>query len=152
MSNLDAFRSRLVFKPLAISAAFVLATVVGCGDGRPKRVPVSGQVLIDGKPLSFGYVGFVPENHRASVAKLDDQGRFTMNCFDEGDGVVVGKHAVEIIAREPIGEDKLKWHAPKKYSSIETSGLVEQITTPTDSLTIKLTWDGQPGPFIEVIR
>jgi hypothetical protein len=137
---------------IACAAVAVAITATGCGDGRPKRVPVAGQVLIDGKPLSFGYVGFVPENARSSVAKLDAQGRFKMSCFDAEDGVVLGKHAVEVIAREPIGEDKLKWHAPKKYASIDTSGLSEEITAPTNSLTIQLTWDGQPGPFIEVLR
>jgi hypothetical protein len=65
---------------------------------------------------------------------------------------VVGKHAVEVIAREPLGEDRLRWHAPKKYASSETSGLVEEITEPTDSLTINLTWDGQRGPVVEVLR
>src|SRR2546423_15364544 len=29
-----------------------LAACVGCGDGRPARVPVSGIVLIDGQPLT----------------------------------------------------------------------------------------------------
>lgn len=129
-----------------------LAALAGCGDGRPQRVPVSGQVIIDGKPLTFGYVGFVPQNDRPSVAKLDSQGRFTMNCFEDGDGVVVGKHAIEVIAREPMGEDKLRWHAPKKYASADTSGLSEDIHAPTESLTIELTWGGQPGPFIETLR
>jgi hypothetical protein len=149
-SKLTWQRSALL--PIAIGAVASLLAVAGCGDGRPKRVPVSGQVLIDGQPLSFGYIGFVPEHDRPSVAKLDKHGRFTMACFDVDDGVVVGKHAVEVIAREPLGEDRLRWHAPKKYASSETSGLVEEITEPTDSLTINLTWDGQRGPFVEVLR
>jgi hypothetical protein len=145
-----AFRSS--GKSIGFACAALALIASGCGDGRPKRVPVAGQVLIDGKPLSFGYIGFVPENARPSVAKLDAQGRFAMSCFEADDGVVVGKHAVEIIAREPIGEDTLKWHAPKKYASIDTSGLSEEIAAPTHSLTIRLTWDGQPGPFVEVLR
>jgi hypothetical protein len=136
----------------ALAGLALLAAAIGCGDGRPERVPVAGQVLIDGKPLAFGYVGFVPENGRPSVAKLDAQGRFTMSCFEADDGVVVGKHSVEIVAREPIGEDALKWHAPKKYASIDTSGLTEEISAPTDSLTINLTWGGQPGPFVEALK
>jgi len=39
---------------------------IGCSDGRPDRVPVSGQVLIDGKPLTCGGVTFIPDGHRAS--------------------------------------------------------------------------------------
>ena len=37
------------------------AVAVGCGDGRPARVPVAGRVLIDGKPFERGYVRFVPQ-------------------------------------------------------------------------------------------
>lgn len=127
----------------------ILSLMAGCGDGRPERVPVSGQVLIDGQPLTFGYVGFVPDHGRASIGELDQQGRFKMGCYEFDDGVLVGKHAIEVIAREPIGEDELRWHAPKKYANVDTSGLSEEITGPTDSLQINLTWGGQKGPFLE---
>ncbi len=121
----------------------------GCGDGRPKRVPVAGQVLIDGQPLTFGYVNFVPEHGRASTAKLDNQGRFHLSCYGSNDGVVIGKHAIEVVAREAIGEIQFKWHAPKKYASVRTSELSEEITNPIDSLKINLTWGKERGPFIE---
>lgn len=145
-------RQRGALLPIAFAALAALSVASGCGDGRPKRVPVSGQVLIDSQPLGFGIISFVPENDRPSTARLDKQGRFTMSCFEPGDGVIVGRHAVEIVAREPVGADRLKWHAPKKYADAGTSGLSEEITEPTDTLIIKLTWDGQKGPFIEVLK
>lgn len=137
--------------PIIVAAPFAIiaAAVLGCGDGRPARVPVSGQVLIDGKPLARGYVSFVPQNARASSGRLDENGRFSLTCFEREDGVVLGVHRVEVDAKEPIGEDKIRWHAPKKYASAETSGLTEEIRNPTDSLVINLTWGSQPGPFVE---
>jgi hypothetical protein len=45
----------------------------------------------------------------------------------------------------------MKWHAPKKYFRYKSSGLTEEITGPTDSLVINLTWDGGK-PFVERIR
>jgi hypothetical protein len=137
---------------LTVCATVVSLTAIGCGDDRPDRVPVSGQVLIDGKPLSYGYVNVLPEKDRASGGQLDENGRFSLSCFEFDDGVVVGTHGIEIIAREPIGEDKLKWHAPKKYADVDTSGLSETFAEPNDSLIINLTWDGKKGPFVEIVE
>jgi hypothetical protein len=39
-----------------------LAIVAGCGPGGPKVVPVQGQVSLDGQPLAFKSLLFVPEN------------------------------------------------------------------------------------------
>jgi hypothetical protein len=125
-----------------------LATMAGCGDGRPPRVPVAGQVLIDGTPLGYGFVRFIPTGTRSSSGKLDEEGRFTLSCFESGDGAVVGTHQIEVAAAEPLSATRTRWHTPKKYASAATSGLQEQINGPTDSLVISLSWDGGK-PFIE---
>lgn len=123
--------------------------MAGCGDGRPARVPVSGRVLIDGQPLKHGYVRFTPGNSRASTGQLDSDGRFTLACFEPGDGAVLGTHKVSVMSQEPIGQESIKWHVPKKYADPETSHLTQEITKPTDTIVINLTWDGQSGPFME---
>lgn len=120
----------------------------GCSDGRPQLVRVSGQVLIDGQPLTTGAVQFVPTGARQSVGRLDSEGRFTLTCYESGDGAVVGTHRVAVRANQMINERTVRWHAPKKYASHKTSGIVEEITEPTDSLVIDLTWDGG-HPFTE---
>src|SRR5262245_26676316 len=84
---------------------------VGCGDGRPARVPVSGKVLIDGQPLKVGYIRFVPTGTRASGGSIDAKGRFTLMCFDPADGAVPGKHQVEVLASENLSRTQTKWHA-----------------------------------------
>src|SRR5262249_52460349 len=124
--------------------------LTGCGDGRPARVPISGQVLIDGKPLAYGSVRFVPSDARASLAQLDSTGRFTLNCFDREDGAVLGKHRVSVMAAEPLSRAKVLWHAPKKYAETNTSGLEQTITEENKSLVINLTWDGGK-PFTEIV-
>lgn len=126
----------------------LIVSVGGCGEGRPQRVPVSGQVLIDGKPLTVGYIRFVPEGARPSGGQLDSQGRFTLTCYDGQDGAVPGKHRVEVAATEQVDETAVRWHAPKRYANFAESGLEVTITEPTDSLTIELTWDGGQ-PFVE---
>lgn len=133
---------------LIVLVTFAMA---GCGDGRPKRLRVSGQVLIDGKPLTYGTVRFVPKGARASSGTLDKNGRFTLTCYGNEDGVVPGLHQVEVNAAESLSGSKNLWHAPKKYARFRTSPLQKEITESTDSLVINLTWDGGK-PFTEKVR
>jgi hypothetical protein len=141
---MGSFRLRLLL--LAFSALIVCS---GCGDGHPTRVPISGQILIDGKPLKCGTVRFIPTGHRASQGKLDENGRFTLSCYAENDGAVVGKHKIEVSGFEMVKPTLMRWQAPKKYQDQATSGLTQEITEPTDNVVINLTWDGGK-PFDEV--
>src|SRR6476620_1922869 len=110
-----------------------LMELVGCGDGRPPRVPVSGQVLIDGQPVKAGTIKFITTGHRASQGKLDENGRFSLSCYANNDGAVVGQHRIEIAACELLNPTRMRWLAPKKYQDQATSGLTKDITGPTDS-------------------
>ena len=133
-----------------VGLAFWTTLLAGCGDGRPERHKVSGQVLIDGQPLTFGTVLIVPKDERRSVGELGPDGRFTLSSYeDEGsDGCVPGTHQVAVVAVEPLTPSTQRWHAPKKYIDAETSGLTCEITGPTDSLVINLSWEGGK-PFVE---
>jgi hypothetical protein len=63
----------------------------------------------------------------------------------------LGEHRITVDACEKIGRTELKWHAPKKYTDVATSGLTQKIAGPTSSLVIKLSWDGGK-PFIENVE
>ena len=128
-----------------MQAGYVLVVVIscisaGCSDGRPERVAVSGQVLIDGKPLTVGNIKFVPKGARPSAGKIDENGRFTLTCYDGNDGVVPGEHQVQVSASKILSDTLIHWYAPKQYASFRTSGLKQEITESTDSLVIELTW------------
>jgi len=129
-------------------SAMLLFAMSGCGDGRPSRVPVSGQVLIDGKPLTGGTLQVIPEGDRAAYGDIGPDGRFKLSTFTDNDGCVLGKHKVVVVSREIINAGSQRWLAPKKYSSFEESGLNVDITGPTEDLKIDLTWDGGK-PFVE---
>ena len=124
---------------LLLAVVLTTATILGCGDGRPQRVPVSGQVLIDGEPLTHGFVRFVPENDRPSRSDIGPDGRFTLGCYDLDDGAVTGTHRVAVIANKPADEFTMQWLAPQRYADYQTSGLEFVIDGPTDDLTINLT-------------
>jgi hypothetical protein len=122
-----------------------LLVFAGCNDGRPARVPVSGFVLIDGKPLTVGDVKFVPEGARPSSGKLDESGRFVLTCYDGNDGAVPGPHRVQVSASEVINQNQVRWHAPIKYANFRTSGITVEVDESTDGLVIELTSDGRPA-------
>jgi hypothetical protein len=146
MTRPDLMRLRRLWNPML----FAFICMAGC-DGRPTRVPVSGTVLIDGEPLKYGAVIFVPEGGRASTGGLDQEGHFTLTCFSDNDGALIGKHAIQVIANEQISNTKTRVHAPKKYNDTETSGLAEEVTGPTNSIEIHLTWKGNvpDKPYME---
>ena len=125
---------------------FTLLTNVGCDDGRPTRLVVSGRVLIDGKPLKVGNVKFVPSGARPSSGRLDDNGRFTLTCYDGADGAVPGTHRVQVAASEVVNQNQIIWHAPMKYANFRTSGIEIEITEPVDDITIELSSDGNNSP------
>ena len=130
-------------------ALLLLPTILGCGDGRPERVPVSGVILIDGKPLTHGFIQVIPEGQRAAHGDIGEDGKFQLRTFDPNDGCVPGKHKVAIIATESLGPGGQRWHAPKKYMSAETSELeIEVKPDGPNDVKVELTWDGGE-PFIE---
>jgi hypothetical protein len=134
---------------LTATLGAALLTAVGCSDGRPARVPVSGKVLIDGQPLQYGYVRFVPEGGRPSKGNLGSDGMFSLYCYEPGDGAVIGTHRVEVSGMQSISEWEMRWHAPKKYADMNTSGITKEVSQPTDSMVIELTWAGGK-PFTEI--
>jgi hypothetical protein len=127
-----------------------LAMITGC-NRNPKRVAVSGQVLIDGEPLKYGQVVFVPKGGRPSTADLDETGHFTLTSFNPDDGAAKGAHQIAVYANEQLDDTRTKWHAPRKYSFYNSSGLTQEINGPTDSVVINLTWKGDKlgKPYIE---
>lgn len=142
---------KLVRSVSALPIALLLLLMVGCSDNLPPRVTVSGQVLIDGEPLTHGLVRFVPKGARPAAGRVDETGHFTLTTYNAEDGVVLGVHQVSVNAAEYLSATKKKWHAPKKYATFRTSPLTEEITGSTDSLVINLTWNGGK-PFVERVK
>jgi hypothetical protein len=130
--------------PVAVAGLLLM----GCGDGRPRIVPVSGHVLINGQPLT-GHVGFVrvvPAGSRAATGRIDPAtGRFSLTTFETNDGCVQGTHPVAVIVNAMVG-NQLVWITPEHYGDDQTSGLTVDITQPTAELEIGLQGTLTPAP------
>lgn len=136
------------YAKLSVTAAVFLA-MVGC-DGRPKVVPVSGQVVINGEPLKVkGFVRVEPADGRAAIGAIDpSDGTFTLTTFEKDDGCITGTHPVAVIANVMVGGTELVSLIPEEYSDTSTSGLEVTIDEPTDSLKIELSGKLKPAPEV----
>ncbi len=73
----------------------------GCGNRGPERVIVSGTVSFNGKPLSQGFIRFVPfpANPGPTTAAVITEGKYKA---DARGGVPVGTHNVRIEAYRKV--------------------------------------------------
>lgn len=104
-------------RSLSIYLLFVtLIFVSGCETDRTPGVvvyPVSGKVLVDGKPATGAMVTFHPaasvENPRVqrSYATVEEDGTFHLSTYQPADGVPAGEYAVTISwpGKLPRGSD-----------------------------------------------
>jgi hypothetical protein len=120
----------------------MLLVLAGCGRSRTPCVPVSGQVLLDGKPVSAGFIRLIPEKGRPASGTLDADGRFRLATYEDGDGCILGTHTV-VISEPASDATKSPFPVPKKYTSLATSGYKVTIEKATDSLQIDLVSGGE---------
>jgi hypothetical protein len=97
--------------PLAASLLTVLLVVSGCWDGRIPTYPVTGTVLVDGRPAEGAIVIFVPNSTSEAAERerpfgiADAQGRFNLMTFDPGDGAPAGEYKVLIQWPAPVSAE-----------------------------------------------
>jgi len=106
--------------------------MTGCGPHRPKTVPVSGRVTMDGGEMpGHGMLYFTPGEpaagfpRRPGLAAFEPDGRFTVTTFEPGDGLMPGRYLVgaECWQVPPTMEGPAaKSYLPTKYQAAQTSG------------------------------
>ena len=130
-----------VAAPLRASIVAVGAAVliVVCGCGRPsyelETAPVTGRVVMNGEPVTSGYIYTSPRRGRLATSGINDDGSFSLGTYDKGDGAIVGEHAV-MLAPIPSDEGPTPEGAvvpPERYAFASSSGLT--IDVPPEGLT-----------------
>ena len=107
--------------------------VVGCtGGDRPKTIPISGRVTIDGQPPGeMGKIHFTPtvaaEGYvkRPAMGAFDVDGVYQVMSWTPDDGLVPGHYTVNVMPGSVA-----KTRIPKKYHQSGSSGL--EVNVPMD--------------------
>lgn len=131
-----------------VPIALVLLVAAGCGEsGRPAGAkptkPVKVTVTYKGSPVEGATVSFISET--PAYGRTDGSGVAQMKTYVEGDGAVVGAHAVTITKTETVGAapavdqdspeydpnaaeapSTVKYLIPQKYE-MKTSGLTAEV-------------------------
>lgn len=128
---------------------FSLVLFAGCGNGRPSLVTATGQIKLNGEPLSEAIVFAEPVETkdskfgRPSTAVTDSSGNFKLGTYSSGDGVPPGKYRLGVMKRENVGkpttadspEDpvaagvKYSWTVPEFYSDVTRSGIEVNVSS-----------------------
>ena len=131
-----------------VSSTFVLL-ICGCGNDKLPLGKVEGKVLYQGKPLEFGSVMFQPEKGPIAKSTIRSDGTFVLSTYVEGDGAVIGSHAVQVrcfSSQNPNaprsnsnGETSLgQLLIPKKYTRYGTSGLTAEVAKENEPIVLNL--------------
>lgn len=124
---------RLAGAVLACSTGLLVA---GCGRGAdlPPMARVSGNVMLDGQPLTRGTVQFVPDKGRGTqgppaVGGIDEEGQFELETAGVR-GALVGFHKIRIESRRPPRDETDTWPPsliPARYENPVSSGLTAEV-------------------------
>ncbi|APW61568.1 hypothetical protein [Paludisphaera borealis] len=115
---------------LALASALLLLALPSCGndDGRPKRHPATGKVLVDGKGTGGIQIRLVPVDRLRDVDALrpsgvtDDGGAYRLGTYDEDDGAPVGRYKVILFWPDaPPGQSRPKDLFGGRYAKPESS-------------------------------
>ena len=80
-------------------ASLATVSLLGCGGGHQlETAEVTGIVSVNGKPVSQGFVVFIPLQGRRASGPIDSDGRFSLSTYSNGDGAIVGSHKVGIVS------------------------------------------------------
>jgi hypothetical protein len=109
-----------------------LTAIGGCGPERPKTIPITGQVTINGNaPGEVGNIYFTPTktadgySSRPAKGAFGPDGTYHVMSWAVDDGLVPGHYAVSVIPADPN-----KTAIPRRYHQNTSSGL--EVDVPVD--------------------
>lgn len=129
MQNSSLVRSTSRFFSIVVA----LLCLSGCGGAeRPKTIPISGKVTIDGQPPGeFGKIFFTPTQAADGYSKRPASGVYTPEgdyrvvSWEPDDGLVPGHYTINLMPK-----DRTNTKIPENYLQSSTSGL--EVDVPVD--------------------
>jgi hypothetical protein len=125
-----------------------LVALAGCGDGNPKTYPIPGRLVYQGgAPVPGATIVFqttVEGKVIPARGMVQQDGRFELTTFKEGDGVVAGEHKVAVVSLpSPDGPKPVHPIIPPQYGDFDSSGLKSTVTPETQEIVITINRAGR---------
>lgn len=77
-------------------ACIGLIGLSGCLGGNSDIAEVTGTVKVDGEPIEYALVSFIPAQGRASIGRTDENGVYRLAYLADQKGALIGEHQVMI--------------------------------------------------------
>lgn len=130
---------------LCLLLVATLLALPGCNSG-PRTFPVHGKVTYKGKPVPNGTVLFTPLTvGPTATGEIGKDGSYSLTTYKPGDGAVVGKYKVTIVAMEDmtgrLPEDRNPLPPPiipDKYSTLGTTDLTGEVNEGENTINFDL--------------
>jgi len=106
-----------------LAALAALLTATGCKPTPPPVVPAEGTVYLDGQPLPFAQIDFIPElkdfgAEMNSTAVSDENGKFVLkSAYQQQSGAAVATHRV--LVTEFVPDDMRSMGAQGKLAAYQ---------------------------------
>ena len=111
-------------------ATLLAVTIAGCNRS-DSRVPLTGIVTCQGKPLEYGTMNFVAPGLRQVTALIDDGEITDVTTKTRGDGISPGEYQISVVADDRSQQGGPSMIAPsvipERYADMSTSGLTVTI-------------------------
>lgn len=121
---------------LSLAVAVVVVPLIGCGETNEFQLyPVSGRVLVKGKPAVGAEVAFYGVDDRLMSPEapfprgiVQEDGSFELSCFESGDGAPAGNYNVTVVWKygdsdDPEVRDQMPDRFRGRYSDPDKSGI-----------------------------
>ena len=123
------------------SATVVISAIcplAGCGGGQAEFIPIRGEVMYNGQPMTEGTVHYTPRDSgvgQQASGGIGPDGKFEMTTRKRGDGVKPGEYLISVYAMEPHpGEPASREEVEAMGGNIERGFLIpEKFTDPSTS-------------------
>ena len=138
---------------ITLGACVGLLLLSGCFGGNSDLGYVTGTITIDGEPINYASVTFMPTQGRASIGLTDSNGVYNLVYVIGQDGALIGQHKVfvttEVIKepdygqgrgiQDPVRQTGRRELLPKKYCERNFTELTATVKSGSNKIDFELT-------------
>ena len=135
-------------RPFCLVWLVLLTTTLlwaGCGPRGEATAIVRGKIIYKGKGVPNGTINFIPAKGPSATGEIQPDGSYSLTTYKSGDGAVLGRHKVFVVAMQDMGNALPESRTPLpppivpiKYTSLATSDLTADVERKENTINFDL--------------